>query len=214
MTRTAARLFTGLMAAGLIAALLAGCSSTPPPPDWQMAARISLDRAAEAWLQGNERVADAEMQRVRRELRSTGQPALLARAELHHCATRVAALQAGDCPAFEPLAADAAPADQAYARYLKGQATEADRALLPPAQRQPLADVADPFSRLVAAGVRRQTGQITPADVARAVDTASAQGWRRPLLAWLGVQRQRALQAGDAAEAARLQRRMDLVTAR
>lgn len=198
----------------VLSAALAGCSSTPPPPDWQMAARISLDRAADAWLQGNDRVAEAEMQRARRDLRSTGQPALLARAELHHCATRVAALQPGACPAFEALALDAAPPEQAYARYLTGRATEADRALLPPAQRQPLADVADPLSRLVAAGVRLQTGQITPAEVALAVDTASARGWRRPLLAWLGVQRDRALQAGQTAEAARLQRRMDLATTR
>lgn len=204
MKRTALSLCMAVLA-------VTGCAGTPPPPDWQMAARLSLDRAAQAWLQGNDRVADAEMQRARRELRSTGQPALLARAELHHCATRVAALQGGACSAFEALAADAAPAEQAYARHLKGQAGEADRALLPPAQRQPLVEVADPLSRLVAAGVRLQAGQITPAEVAMAVDTASAQGWRRPLLAWLGVQRQRALQAGDAAEAARLQRRMDLV---
>lgn len=197
-----------------VSVALAACSSTPPPPDWQMAARISLDRAAQAWLQGNDRVAEAEMQRARRELRSTGQPALLARAELHHCAARVAALQPGDCPAFDALAADAAPPEAAYARHLKGQATEADRALLPAAQRLPLAEVADPLSRLVAAGVRMQTGQITPAEVALAVDAASAQGWRRPLLAWLGVQRQQALQAGRVDEAARLQRRMDLATAR
>jgi len=43
------------------------------------------------------------------------------------------------------------------------------------------------------------------------VATASDQGWRRPLLAWLGVQRLRAEQAGDAQEARRLRRRMDIV---
>jgi len=202
--------------AGLLCltAALAACSSTPPPPDWQVAARISIDRAAQAWLQGNDRLAEAEMQRARQELRSTGQPALLARAELHHCAARVAALQPGTCPLFEALAPDATPTDRAYARHLQGQASDADRALLPLAQRQPLADIADPLSKLVAAGVRLQTGRITPAEVALAVDTASAQGWRRPLLAWLGVQRQRALQAGEQAEADRLQRRIDLVTTR
>lgn len=202
--------------AGLLCltAALAACSSTPPPPDWQVAARISIDRAAQAWLQGNDRLAEAEMQRARQELRSTGQPALLARAELHHCAARVAALQPGACPAFEALAPDATLADRAYARHLQGQASDADRTLLPPAQRQPLADIADPLSKLVAAGVRLQTGRITPAEVALAVDTASAQGWRRPLLAWLSLQRQRALQAGDQAEAERLQRRIDLATTR
>jgi hypothetical protein len=44
----------------------------------------------------------------------------------------------------------------------------------------------------------------------QAVETASSQGWRRPLLAWLGVQALRAEQAGDTDEAKRLRRRMDV----
>jgi len=47
--------------------------------------------------------------------------------------------------------------------------------------------------------------------MALATETASAQGWRRPLLAWLGLQRQQATEAGDLAAATRLQRRIDLV---
>ncbi|HRL37596.1 MAG TPA: hypothetical protein PLH50_12290, partial [Ottowia beijingensis] len=53
--------------------------------------------------------------------------------------------------------------------------------------------------------------QASPAVVEQAVETASHQGWRRPLLAWLGVQARLAEQRGDAAEAARVRRRMDLV---
>ena len=51
---------------------------------------------------------------------------LLARLELLRCATRVAALVFEPCAGFEALAADAAPAEQAYARYLAGQAQAAD----------------------------------------------------------------------------------------
>ena len=47
--------------------------------------------------------------------------------------------------------------------------------------------------------------------IAQAVETASAQGWSRPLLAWLGVQRERARAAGDQAQADRVQRRMYLI---
>ncbi|MBL8339797.1 MAG: hypothetical protein JNM97_23735, partial [Rhodoferax sp.] len=57
-----------------------------------------------------------------------------------------------------------------------------------------------------------QTGRADPAVIALATETASAQGWRRPLLAWLGVQAQRAAAAGDGAEAERIRRRMALVT--
>jgi hypothetical protein len=73
-----------------------------------------------------------------------------------------------------------------------------------------LAGVADPLARLVAAGALLKAGRITPADIAAAVDTASSQGWRRPLLAWLGVQEQRARAAGDAAAVERLRRRIEL----
>lgn len=72
--------------------------------------------------------------------------------------------------------------------------------------------IADPLSRLVASGVLLRAGKASPQVLTDAVETASAQGWRRPLLAWLGVQAMRAEQAGDSAEAQRIKRRIDLVT--
>jgi hypothetical protein len=43
------------------------------------------------------------------------------------------------------------------------------------------------------------------------VDTASAQGWRRPLLAWLGLQLQRAQAQGRAAQAELIRQRLALL---
>ena len=77
-----------------------------------------------------------------------------------------------------------------------------------------MAGVADPLSRLVAAGAMLQAGRIAPPDIVSATDTASAQGWRRPLLAWLGVAVQRARAIGDTAELARIERRIALATSR
>jgi hypothetical protein len=74
-----------------------------------------------------------------------------------------------------------------------------------------LKEIKDPLSQLVAAGVLFQTGRATPTTIALATDTASAQGWRRPLLAWLLVQAQRADQAGAGDEAARIRRRIAVV---
>jgi len=44
-----------------------------------------------------------------------------------------------------------------------------------------------PLSQLLAAGVLLRRGNLGKTDIAIAVDTASAQGWRRALLAWLGL---------------------------
>lgn len=198
---------------------LAACGNTPPTPDWQMNARGALDRATAAYLAGQTRVEAQEFGRARSEAARTGQPGVVARVELVRCAARVASLVFEACAGFEPLRQDAPAPERAYADYLAGQLSASDAALLPAAQRAaaaPGADapalqaVADPFSRLVAAGVLLRQGRASPAVQALAVDTASAQGWRRPLAAWLQVQAARAERAGDAQEAARLRRRIAL----
>lgn len=79
------------------------------------------------------------------------------------------------------------------------------------ADAQVLTAISDPLSRLVACGVLLQRGQLSPDGIALAVETASSQGWRRPLLAWLGVQGQRAEATGNAELAAKVKRRIAFV---
>ncbi|GJI90223.1 hypothetical protein [Duganella hordei] len=204
--------------------LLAACGNNPPVPDWQMNAQSSIERSTAAYMSGNARVEAAEYQRAREALASTGKVDLMIRAELIRCAARVASLVFEDCAGYDKLSQDAGPADRAYAAYLSGRATSADAALLP-AQHRPVATasgdaaatgavqaIADPMSKLVASGVLLRAGTATPEVLRDAVDAASAQGWRRPLLAWLGVQAMRAEKSGDTAEAQRLKRRIDLVS--
>src|SRR5690606_12871782 len=131
-----------------------------------------------------------------RETARTGQPALLARVELLRCAAQVASLVTGPCTGFAALREDAEAPERAYERYLSGQLQAGDVALLPAAQQgmaqalaagnaeaaaAALAQITDPLSRLVAAGVLLRAGQASPPVVAAALDTASHQGWRRPL---------------------------------
>lgn len=204
----------------VLAALLAGCSTQPPTPDWLVEAHGALERFSSAYLRGDARVEAAEFARARSAVASTGRLDLLARAELTRCAVRVASLVLEPCAGFDALRADAAPPERAYADYLAARVQPQDVPLLPAAHRsaaagdtQAVKAVADPLARLVAAGVLFQAGRASPDLLALAVDTASAQGWRRPLLAWLGVQARRAEAAGAVDEAARIRRRMALVGA-
>lgn len=205
-----------LLAAALL--WLAACASGPPAPDWQAAAHGSLRAFQAAYFAGRTRAAEQEFARARSALAATGRPDLVARAELLRCAAQVASLDFDDCPGYRALAADAAAPERAYAAYLEGTAQAADRALLPEHQRNAssgnLAAIADPVSRLVAAGVLFRQAAIASEGIAVAVETASAQGWRRPLLAWLGVQEKRAEAAGDLAAAAAIRRRMELAGGR
>ena len=231
----------------ILAITLAGCASGPPPRDWQINAFEAQETALDTWLQGNDKLADAEFARARDAVASSARLDLLARLTLGRCAAQIASLNnlpaAGNpfCPEFTPLGVDARAEEKAYFDYLTGRWQGITPTLLP-AQHRPLlalvasppatanganskadptgkpaplaADaqllsaISDPLSRLVACGVLLQRGQLSPDGIALAVDTASTQGWRRPLLAWLGVQGQRAEATGNAELAARVKRRM------
>jgi hypothetical protein len=217
---------------GLAGALLAACGNTPPAPDWQANSLGAMKSFTSAYLAGDSKVADFEFARTRNEISATGRPELLARAELVRCAARLASLELDNCAATQLNAPDLAPPERAYALFLDsgragspGGALDASQVALLPEQHRPmfsarednarvatLTSMVDPLSRLVAAGVLFSQGQLPPAGVAVAVDTASDQGWRRPLLAWLGVQLKLAQAAADASAAARVQRRIDLAS--
>ena len=189
---------TIFLAAVASAALLASCAGGPTPPDWQLDARAALQGFEKHYLEGNAKLAETEFARAREEIRRTGRGDLLARAELIRCAARTASLEIDSCPGFEALRRDAGAEELAYADYLagKGKHTVTEDAL----------------SRLVAAGVAFRTTTVTPAQIAAAIDTASAQGWRRPLLGWLELEAKRAEAAGDREAAERLRRRIAFAT--
>ena len=213
---------TRILTAAALASALAACSSGPPVPDWKMNAQSSIERFEAAYLAGRTLVEQTEFQRARSQVAGTGKVELVARIELLRCATRVASLAFEPCAGFDALREDAGAADRAYAAYLAGTAV-ADTSLLPETQRAVAAATSDtqaasaaaaikePLGKLVAAGMLLRANRATPELLDMAVTTASDQGWRRPLLAWLGVQRLRAEQAGDLQEAQRIARRMALV---
>lgn len=184
--------------AALAFALAAGCGSNPPVPAWQQNAFDSMQVFQQLYLSGDSAGAESEFKRARSELTATGRADLVARAELIRCAAQVASLVFEPCKGFEMLRQDAGAEERAYAEYLEGRVARTS--------------TSEPFSRLVAYGVQMRTASIDPQDIANAVEISSAQGWRRPLLAWLGVQLKRAEQAGDSETAARLKRRIELVS--
>ena len=174
-----------------------GCSSAPVPPDWQLNSVSALNAFQAHYLKGDTRAADIEFERAKAELASTGNPMLMARAELVRCAARAASLEFDNCPGFEKLRRDAGAEELAYADYLAG--------------RMDRSATDDPLSKLILSGVRLNSNKIAPPEISAAVDIASAQGWRRPLLAWLGVQEKRAEAAGNREALEFVRRRLALV---
>jgi hypothetical protein len=205
--------------------VLSACSSGPRAPDWQVQAQGAAERYTSAYLAGS-LAADAEWQRTRAAVAATAQPQRMARAELLRCAVQVASLDwRATCEGFDAFKSTALPdlpAQAAYADYLQGRWTPAAMAHLSPPQRRvaeqgapALPAIDPPLSRLLGAAVLLRSGSVPPAEqdalVALAVDTASAQGWRRPLLAWLGLQLQRAQAQGRTGQAELIRQRLALL---
>ncbi len=198
---------------------LAGCAGNRMIPDWQINAHGALKSSIMAYLVGNSKLATMEFSRARREISSTGRADLMARAELMRCAAQVASLEFNNCEPFQMMLQDAAAEERAYADYLEGNWIGLDTELLPAQHRAVLTvtggtlnAIEDPLSRLVAAGVLLRKGILAPEDITIVVQTASDQGWRRPLLAWLGVAIRRAEQSNDKEEVLLIQRRINLIS--
>lgn len=208
----------GTMLIVFAALLLAACGNNPPQPDWQIDAGSALESFEQSWLTGHTQTAEMSYRRARAAVSATGDARWMARVELVYCATRVSAAEF-DCTAQTPTDTDATLT--AYSRFIRGDWQNLESGSLPQAYRavlsQPALDLRQieaPLSRLIAAGVLFKRGVLSPAQLNAAIDTASAQGWRRPLLAWLGVALKRhetSVLPADLAAAAALRQRIALV---
>ena len=229
-----ASLFAGLVLVGF----LAGCGTAKPPPPWQAKTLSTSDAAVSAYLQGQVKVAAIQMKQAQFSASSTGRPDAVYKLNLLQCALDVSSLSATPCPRPEDVGirSDSFDPDvrfdlEAYRAYLLGDSLdETVQSRLPKAQRaaaalagttdaakalKVLAEIEEPLSRLVAAGVwLRQQNMASSGQtgiIALAIDTASQQGWRRPLAAWLTRQIRVAQATGDAATARRAQARLAIV---
>ncbi|MDM7457630.1 MAG: hypothetical protein P3W97_010365 [Tepidimonas sp.] len=216
-------------------AALAGCAA-PTVPAWRIEASHAVEQAVASTLAGRTRAAQQQWRSAQAAAASAGRADALARVALARCAVEQAALaRDASCAAAQPYLADAGPAERAYAAYLAlaqaGETASAPaetvindlpsphqaiaRALhdgaAPAELARLLAAMDDPLARLVAGGLLWHAQRLDAAGVSLMVETASQQGWRRPLAVWLGVQVRLAEAAGDPEGAARAQRRLDWV---
>ena len=206
-----------------IVLLLAACAGGPTPPEWQSRSHAALERFRQQFLAGNSRQAERSITEAKAAVAATGRPELAARVELVRCALATAALDIDACAGFDAIRNDATADDQAYRAFLSGQWQAEDVAKLPSQYRavasardaatrnNAMQQIADPVSRLVAAGALFGMAQLSPQGLGTAVETASAQGYRRPLLAYLNVEAKRAEAAGDSTALESIRKRIDLV---
>lgn len=207
--------------------LLASCSAKPAPV-WFAAGHKQLETFKQDFLIGREpSITEFHFRKAVEELKKGGDADLLGKAWLTRMALQIAALaemEAGNYLKIE--AGQPIPANRNFYLFLRGDAAAVDVSLLPESYRPfwrafrngdsaktaiTIAAIEDPLSRMIAAGLAIRHGLGNGAILQTAVETASRNGWKRALLAWLERLKSFHEVAGDAAKASAIRSRIDMM---
>lgn len=203
--------------------LLAGCGGKTPPPDWKVDSSDLIERYQKHELRGENILAERYFQQAVNAAGSAGQVAETARLWLVRCAVRRASLDHDDCSEYVELAKlETTDEDRAYYQFITLDWKGVQPSRLPSHYAALLAGPVDkrhaqvaaidaPLSRLLAASLVVQRGEADDALLALATETASAEGWKRPLLVYLRLAEKRASERQDADALAAIQARIRLV---
>jgi hypothetical protein len=204
--------------------LLAACGGGPKAPDWKKDSISLIEKYKKAELKGENKLAERYFEQALAAAGSAAKIGETARLHLVRCATRQASLGFEPCDGYlEFSRLGVTPEDEAYHRFLAGQWDKLDAGKLPAQYRDFLANrdpaknfailqkINDPLSRLIAVSIAVMRKQADDAILNLAAETASEQGWRKPLLVYLRLLENRAGLKEDKAELEKLRARIKLV---
>lgn len=206
--------------------LLAGCGGKAVP-QWVKTSHAQLDHFKNHYLQGRDRQAETSFHAAVEAIKFSGDLHLLQVAYLTRYAVNRAALEDFDDLEYRRLADVAPHAGNAHFHaFLKGSFDRVDEQALPPQYRpflracrsanpsqadQAIFAIEDPLSRLIASGLALQAQCYQEKTINEAIRTASEQGWKRALLAYLKKLQAFYAARGDRAGAEFTRRKMDLI---
>lgn len=212
----------------LLLLLTAGCGFKPAPA-WIAAGHQQLEAFKRDFLTGQPpQITDLHFRMAIEEIKKSGDLDLLGKAWLTRMALQAAVLEESAEGEYGKIeAASPSPANRNFYLFLTAKPAMVDDALLP-AQYRPflkalqkgdtaktvktIAEIDDPLSRLIAAGIAMRGGPANEQLLRAASETASQNGWKRALVVWLEHLSGFYEKSGEAAKAASVRRRLDLIT--
>ena len=204
--------------------LLSACGGGPPVPDWKKDSVSLIEKYKKAELKGENTLATRYFEQALAAAGSAARIEETAKLHLIRCATRQASLVFETCTGYLQLAKLGASAeDETYHRFITGDWSKIESGKLPSQYRDFVAnrDIArtldvvqkinDPLSRLIAISIAVMRNQADDSILNLAAETASEQGWSKPLLVYLKLLENRATLKSDKAAVEKLRTRIKLV---
>lgn len=211
----------------ILAILISACGSVTIVPDWKDKAYRQLDAYKTSFLTGREESTEPHFVKARRAISDGNDLNLLIIAYLTKYALHAAALESFDTSEFAKLyRLQPHAADMAYCHFLKGNFTAVDIKVLPSryagvlqatdgkdaiSGAREIVAIDDPLSRLIACGVWVKYRPFDETILQIAIDTASANGWRRPLWAYLNQLQQYYADRSETAKSLAVKERLELL---
>lgn len=206
--------------------LFLGCTAKSVP-DWKSASFNHLEQYKKYFLSGRDQLATIQFQKAVDEIKNSGNLSLLATAYLTRSALRVAVLEPPQNREYlEILKADPTDDQKDYYLLLEGKFAEIQKNNLP-ASYQDLAealeggneeritiavlDIPDDLSRLIAVGLVARYRVENEAVLTSAVDLASRNGWRKPLLIYLARLESYHQRINETDKAEKIRRKIELL---
>ena len=207
--------------------LLTGCGAKPAPL-WISSGHKQLESFKQDFLTGRDSsITESHFRKAVEEIKKGGDADLLGKAWLTRMALQVAIreeLEEGEYLKIESV--EPVPANRNFYLLLKGDTGQVDVSLLPEAYRPfwkaflsrdatkaaaSIAAIEDPIPRLIASGLAVSHRLEDDALLRTAVETASRNGWKRALSAWLERLQSYYEAAGDVKNASAIRARIDMM---
>jgi len=196
-------------------------------PEWRTASFNHLEQYKKYFLSGREELAAIHFQKAIDEIKSSGNLSLLATAYLTRSALRTAVLEAPQIKEYLEVV-EAGPDDdhKDYYLLLEGKFAQIQKTNLPTAYQDLAAvleggneerisgaifEIQDDLSRLIAIGLVVRYRMENEAILTGAVDLASANGWRKPLLIYMARLESSYQKRNEKDEAEKIRLKMELL---
>lgn len=211
----------------VLIAFIVACGSSQPIPQWKDTSFRQLESYKVNFLTDKEDITEPHFAKAKKAASSNNNLNLLATLYLTKYALHTAALEDFDDSDFlrmEKLQFHAA--NRAYYNLLKGDFQSVDAKLLPSAYHQLLpllisknlalatreiANISDPLSQLISCGIWIKHLPYDESILQMAIEKAAANGWRRPLWAYLNVLQKYYLDHGETIKALNVKERLELL---
>jgi hypothetical protein len=205
---------------------LGGCTSRTIP-QWQTASFNHLETFKQYYLAGDDKNAERYFSKAITEIKKSGRMDILAKGYLTKYAVRAATLETISGTEFlEINSVRPNRINMNFFTFLTGNFDTVDNDILPPRYKHfiltfqdgtlddlnhDIAKIKDPLSRLIAAGLTIKHGRYNEGTLKIALLAASAEGWKKALVAYLKHLQTLYENTGYTEKAERIQKQLNLL---